>query len=123
MVEIQENNTIQIPRTLEEFIEWEQPNDGFKYEYNDGELIKFQGMNKKQLFIFSFVFICLFKFGFYFCEYVVDVFHLNILVLTLYLCIVCMCVVMCSFWQAHRSSSSSRLQYFERQSHELALRL
>lgn len=53
MVEIQENNTIQIPRTLEEFIEWEQPNDGFKYEYNDGELIKFQGMNKKQLFIFT----------------------------------------------------------------------
>lgn len=53
MVEIQENNTMQLPKTLEEFIEWEQPNDGFKYEWNDGELIKFEGMNKKQLFIFT----------------------------------------------------------------------
>jgi Uma2 family endonuclease len=53
MVEIQDNNTIQLPRTLEEFMEWEQPNDGFKYEWNDGEIIKFQGMNKKQIFIFD----------------------------------------------------------------------
>ena len=52
MVEIQEN-IIQIPRTLEEFMEWEQPNDGFKYEWNDGEIIKFTGMNRKQLFIFD----------------------------------------------------------------------
>ena len=53
MVEIQENETIQIPRTLQEFMEWEQPNDGYKYEWNDGELIKFEGMNKKQIFIFD----------------------------------------------------------------------
>lgn len=52
MVEIQEN-IIQLPRTLEEFMEWEQPNDGFKYEWNDGEIIKFAGMNRKQLFIFD----------------------------------------------------------------------
>ena len=52
MVEIQEN-TIQLPKTLEEFMEWEQPNDGFKYEWNDGEIIKFEGMNRKQLFIFD----------------------------------------------------------------------
>ena len=52
MVEIQENTT-QLPRTLAEFMEWEQPNDGFKYEWNDGEIIKFEGMNKKQIFIFT----------------------------------------------------------------------
>jgi Uma2 family endonuclease len=40
-----------LPRTLEEFQDWE-PNDGFKYEWNDGELIKFTGMNKRQLYIF-----------------------------------------------------------------------
>jgi Uma2 family endonuclease len=53
MVEIKENNIIQLPKTLEEFMEWEQPNDGFKYEYNDGEIVKFEGMNRKQTFIFD----------------------------------------------------------------------
>jgi len=52
MVEIQEN-IAQLPTTLIEFIEWEQPNDGFKYEWNDGEIIKFAGMNRKQIFIFD----------------------------------------------------------------------
>lgn len=52
-VEIQKNNTIYVPKTMEEFIAWEQPDDGFKYEYNDGQLIKFEGINKKQLFIFT----------------------------------------------------------------------
>ena len=52
MVEIQENTT-QLPKTLVEFMEWEHPNDGFKYEWNDGEIIKFEGMNRKQLFIFT----------------------------------------------------------------------
>lgn len=37
-----------LPRTLAEFIEWES-NDGFKYEWNDGELIRFSGMKKKHL--------------------------------------------------------------------------
>lgn len=41
-----------LPRTLDEFMNWE-PNDGFKYEWNDGELIKFTGMNKKQFFIYG----------------------------------------------------------------------
>ncbi len=40
---------IEVPRTLAEFIAWEQPEDGFKYEWNDGELIKFTGMNRKHL--------------------------------------------------------------------------
>ncbi|GAB3514909.1 hypothetical protein GCM10027442_30280 [Emticicia fontis] len=34
-----------LPRTLAEFIEWES-NDGFKYEWNDGELIRFSGMKR-----------------------------------------------------------------------------
>ena len=51
---ILENKTIEMPRTLAEFLVWEQDqNDGFKYEWNDGELIKFSGMNKKQLYIYD----------------------------------------------------------------------
>jgi Uma2 family endonuclease len=42
----------ELPKTLAEFIDWE-PNDGFKYEWNDGELIKFTGMNKTQVYIFA----------------------------------------------------------------------
>ena len=41
-----------LPRTLAEFQDWE-PNDGFKYEWNDGELIKFTGMNKQQIKIYD----------------------------------------------------------------------
>lgn len=49
----QENKSVaQLPRTLEEFTQWE-PNDGFKYEWNDGELIKFTGMNKNQVYIYD----------------------------------------------------------------------
>ncbi|TAE35845.1 MAG: Uma2 family endonuclease [Runella slithyformis] len=44
----------QLPRTLEEFLAWE-PNDGLKYEWNDGELIKFNGMKKEQLYIYDFL--------------------------------------------------------------------
>jgi Uma2 family endonuclease len=43
---------IQLPKTMEEFLQFE-PNDGFKYEWNDGELIKFTGMNKTQLYIYG----------------------------------------------------------------------
>lgn len=47
------SNEIQsVPKTLAEFMIWE-PNDGFKYEWNDGELIKFEGMNKKQVYIYN----------------------------------------------------------------------
>jgi len=38
----------ELPRTLEEFLQWES-NDGFKYEWNDGEIIKFEKMKKKYL--------------------------------------------------------------------------
>ncbi len=46
------NDISTLPRTLEEFMAWE-PEDGFKYEWNDGELIKFVGMNRKQVFIYE----------------------------------------------------------------------
>lgn len=42
----------QLPKTFEEFLQFE-PNDSFKYEWNDGELIKFTGMNKTQLYIYQ----------------------------------------------------------------------
>ena len=42
-----------IPRNLTEFLFWDQPEDGFKYEWNDGELIKFTGMNRKQVYIYD----------------------------------------------------------------------
>jgi len=40
----------QVPQTLEEFMIWE-PNDGYKYEWNDGEIIRFESMKKKHLLI------------------------------------------------------------------------
>jgi len=38
------------PQTLDEFLAW-QPNDGFKYEWNDGEIIRFESMKRKHLLI------------------------------------------------------------------------
>lgn len=49
---VEKENVLNLPRTLAEFMLWE-PNDGFKYEWNDGELIKFDGMNKKQIRIYD----------------------------------------------------------------------
>lgn len=40
------------PQTLEAFLNWE-PVDGFKYEWNDGELIRFSGMKKEQYYIYN----------------------------------------------------------------------
>ena len=39
-----------LPSTFEEFLRWE-PVDGFKYEWNDGEVIRFEKMKKKHLVI------------------------------------------------------------------------
>ena len=47
-----QQNLNESPRTFEDFLNWE-PNDGFKYEWNDGELIKFTGMKKKQYYIYD----------------------------------------------------------------------
>ena len=49
---IQAKDTVTLPKTLEEFKAWE-PEDEFKYEWNDGEIIKFVGMNKTQFHIFG----------------------------------------------------------------------
>jgi Uma2 family endonuclease len=40
-----------LPKTLEEFIEFES-NDGLKYEWNDGELITFEGLKSVHLQIY-----------------------------------------------------------------------
>ncbi len=45
-------STETLPRTLEEFAAWE-PTDGFKYEWNDGEIIQFTGMKKEQFYIYD----------------------------------------------------------------------
>jgi len=49
---VAKNEILELPKTLAEFMLWE-PEDGFKYEWNDGELIKFTGMNRKQLYIYE----------------------------------------------------------------------
>ncbi|MFN8346702.1 MAG: Uma2 family endonuclease [Spirosomataceae bacterium] len=61
---IQISQTInQLPRTLEEFLVWE-PNDGYKYEWNDGELIQFTGMKKEQLYIYDLLLDLFFEKGY-----------------------------------------------------------
>lgn len=54
MTAFNENETLvaTLPKTLEEFLQWESK-DGFKYEWYDGEIIQFNGMDRKQLFIFE----------------------------------------------------------------------
>lgn len=47
MVQTQPTTTA-LPATFEEFLRFE-PTDGFKYEWNDGELIKFANMRRKHL--------------------------------------------------------------------------
>ena len=42
---------VQLPRTIQEFVAWEPAADGFKYEWNDGEIIRFEKMKKRHLFI------------------------------------------------------------------------
>ena len=45
---ISEIHTISTPKTFAEFEQW-QPTDSYKYEWNDGELIRFEGMKRKHL--------------------------------------------------------------------------
>jgi Uma2 family endonuclease len=40
------------PQTFDEFLTWE-PVDGYKYEWKDGEMIRFSGMKKKQYYIYD----------------------------------------------------------------------
>lgn len=39
-----------LPQTLAEFLDWE-PLDGYKYEWRDGKIIKFEKMKKKHLYL------------------------------------------------------------------------
>jgi Uma2 family endonuclease len=45
-------NTETLPNSLAEFMDW-NPEDGYKYEWNDGELIQLEGMNKNQVYIYE----------------------------------------------------------------------
>jgi hypothetical protein len=45
--ELENPISTELPKTLAEFLEWEQPLDGFKYEWNDGEIIQFSKMDKR----------------------------------------------------------------------------
>lgn len=47
MIETQRQTT-DLPTTFEEFLRFE-PTDGFKYEWNDGELVKSGGLKRKHL--------------------------------------------------------------------------
>lgn len=46
-----------LPTTFDEFLRFE-PTDGFKYEWNDGELIKSSGMKRKHLRIIQALNLC-----------------------------------------------------------------
>ncbi len=51
MIQTTQATTDTLPRSLDEFLAWE-PNDGFKYEWNDGEIIQFAGMQENQINIY-----------------------------------------------------------------------
>ena len=53
----------QFPQTLAEFLDWE-PTDGYKYEWNDGELIKFIGMKQQQWYVYDILQNLFFEKGF-----------------------------------------------------------
>jgi Uma2 family endonuclease len=53
-----------LPTTLAEFMVWE-PTDGYKYEWNDGELIRFTGMKKKEYYIADLLNLLMFKTGYF----------------------------------------------------------
>ena len=50
MIQVSGDNIVRLPLTLNEFLNW-NPVDGHKYEWSDGEIIKFEKMNKKHLTI------------------------------------------------------------------------
>ena len=61
---VKDKEIITLPRTMSEFQNWE-PNDGYKYEWNDGELIKFMGMNKLQVKVYDILNTLFIKKGFW----------------------------------------------------------
>ncbi|MBD2701164.1 Uma2 family endonuclease [Spirosoma sp. BT702] len=52
-----------LPQTFDEFLNWE-PTDGYKCEWNDGELIQSSGKKKKQYFIYGILNKLFFKTGY-----------------------------------------------------------
>ena len=53
-----------LPKTLAAFMLWE-PEDGYKYEWNDGELIKFTGMKQEQWYVYEILNILLIEKGYH----------------------------------------------------------
>ena len=49
---MQQTTAPAFPQTFDEFLTWE-PVDGYKYEWKDGEMIRFSGMKKKQYYIYD----------------------------------------------------------------------
>lgn len=39
------------PQTLDDFLAWEPPVDGYKYEWNDGAIVRFEKMKRKHLYL------------------------------------------------------------------------
>lgn len=52
MVQTSQTTTDTLPQSLEAFLAWE-PNDGYKYEWNEGEIIQFTGMQESQMHIYD----------------------------------------------------------------------
>lgn len=52
MIQTSQITTETLPQSLEAFLNWE-PNDGFKYEWDDGEIIQFEGMKENQMYIYD----------------------------------------------------------------------
>ena len=52
-----------LPTTLAEFKLWEQ-NDNYKYEWNDGEIVKFEGMKMRYLYIYHVLTNCFIEKGY-----------------------------------------------------------
>jgi Uma2 family endonuclease len=63
MVEIQEK-VLEFPKSFDEFVEWDYC-DGFKYEWFENKVIKFEGMKMKHLFIYSVLTDCFVEKGYH----------------------------------------------------------
>lgn len=51
MVQTAQAHTGMLPHTSEEFLQWES-NDGYKYEWDDGEIIKWSSLQSKHIYIY-----------------------------------------------------------------------
>ncbi|MGM9508336.1 Uma2 family endonuclease [Larkinella sp. GY13] len=51
-IAMQHTTATAFPQTFDEFLTWE-PVDGYKYEWKDGEMIRFSGLSKTQYFVYN----------------------------------------------------------------------